>query len=402
MCRTRISPYDVLGPNPTPAQKRCLSGHGYGMNASKLPHEMLLRADFVAGELPAGVWQEAVPHLHFGHFAVLWAILSIETASCRDAVHICKVRLPPVCAVIARPGRLCAEFGTCCLQDVVKHVGCEKLASGVPAVYLARLIADGEFKPGSSDKGGETDELGVAESWRSACCPSDGSWSSVHALANLEVYLPSPLRFMVAPGHFSSLWFPGHRYDAKSDAPERRVWRRFQHACTCSLLSALCIEGALLLTVHPSPSRHTHLGLTLMQRPARACRRGRRRRDARGVARGGLGARAERRRHGRWLPVVRLLAERARGLEGGVRGAAREWRAPHVGRQRARGRGGKACATCPRTRARDLCAARAALDGRRRHALAHFARRGVPGSVGPGDAGLFAARARHLDGGLSC
>lgn len=105
-------------------------------------------------------------------------------------------------------------------------------------MYLARLLPDGTF-----DGSGEQ-ATRVAARWRAACSPKDGAWSSVHALANVEVYLPSPLRFMVAPGHFGSLWFPGARYDAASAAPEKRVWRRFQHACTCSLLSALCIEGA--------------------------------------------------------------------------------------------------------------------------------------------------------------
>lgn len=84
----------MLGSNPTPTQKRALSGHGFGMNAAKLPHEMLCRADFVAGELPPAAWQEPVPHLHFSHFAVLWAILQPDAARSRDAVAICDVRAP--------------------------------------------------------------------------------------------------------------------------------------------------------------------------------------------------------------------------------------------------------------------------------------------------------------------
>jgi hypothetical protein len=119
------------------------------------------------------------------------------------------------------------------VQALMKQAGAWQLASGVTPFYLVRCIPR---------------KCSLRTQWLEACAPPcdannvSDSWA---ALTTTALFLPSPLKFLVAPEDFSKLWFPGGRWDtgrAESSA-QNMLWRRFKNCTPMDTLSAICTEG---------------------------------------------------------------------------------------------------------------------------------------------------------------
>ena len=85
-----------------------------------------------------------------------------------------------------------------------------------------------------------------------ACLPPlTGKQSEFSELMDTALFLPSPLKLLVAPNDFA-LWF-GEQYGSKGFAEHKHLWRRFKNALPMDTVTAICTEGM------PSAGRHSKL-----------------------------------------------------------------------------------------------------------------------------------------------